>query len=359
MRQALTLAKRAYGNTSPNPLVGALIVKNGEVIGKGFHHGAGRPHAEIEALNDAQKRGLSPKGANLYVTLEPCSSYGRTPPCTEAIIAAGIKRVVVAATDPNPAHQGEGLRILQSSKIRVVSGILAEEATRLNESFNHWIVRRRPFVIAKAGMSLDGKIATTSGESEWITNEKSRAIGMRLRQGADAILAGVSTITTDDPSLTIRPERARPLPRFILDPTGRIPLKARVLNDGGPTTVVMSERTPLKRQDAIANKASVLLLNHTEAGLDLNGLLNQLGDHEITNLLVEGGGETHWTFFEQGLVNRVVFAYAPKIIGGRKAPKAVAGPGFPDNDSAPRLRAVEWSRVGEDLMLTARVSYNG
>jgi diaminohydroxyphosphoribosylaminopyrimidine deaminase / 5-amino-6-(5-phosphoribosylamino)uracil reductase len=357
MRQALTLAKRGYGNTSPNPLVGAVLVKGGKVIGKGFHKAAGQPHAEIEAVNDAKKKGESPKGADLYVTLEPCCTYGRTPPCTDSIIAAGIKRVFVAATDPNPAHKGEGLKILQNAGIRVAQGLLAEEAERLNESFNYWIARKRPFVIAKAGMSLDGKIATTTGESKWITSEKSRAIGMRLRQGADAILAGVSSIVADDPSLTIRPRRARPLPRFILDPTGRIPLTAGLLNDDLPTTVVMSERASRKRQDAIAKKASVLLLDESDAGLDLGGLLNQLGDHEITNLLIEGGGETHWTFFERGLLNRVVFFYAPKIIGGRNAPKAVAGPGFENNEQAPKLRDVEWSRAGEDLMMTALVTY--
>jgi diaminohydroxyphosphoribosylaminopyrimidine deaminase/5-amino-6-(5-phosphoribosylamino)uracil reductase len=292
------------------------------------------------------------------VTLEPCCTYGRTPPCTDAIIAAGIKRVFVAATDPNPAHKGEGLRILEKAGIKVTAGILASEAERLNESFNHWIVRRRPFVTSKAGMSLDAKLATSTGQSTWITSQKSRAIGMRLRQGADAILVGVSTIAADNPSLTIRPERARPLPRFVLDPTARIPLNAKILNDGLPTTVVVSERAAKKRQDTIAKKASILLLNESDSGLDIDGLLNQLGDHEITNLLIEGGGETHWTFFEKGLVNRVVFFYAPKVIGGRNAPKTVAGPGFTNNESAPKLRDVQWSKSGEDLMLTALVAYN-
>jgi diaminohydroxyphosphoribosylaminopyrimidine deaminase/5-amino-6-(5-phosphoribosylamino)uracil reductase len=361
MRQALALARRGLGRTSPNPMVGAILVKAGRVIGKGFHRRAGLPHAEIEALNDATRRGENAKGADLYVTLEPCCTHGRTPPCTDAIIAAGIKRVFVGATDPNPAHRGAGLKILRKKKIEVNSGILADEASRLNEAFNHWIVHGRPFVIAKAAMSLDGKIATVGGESKWITGEKARAVGMKLRIGADAILVGVSTIVADNPSLTVRPEnmRAKPLLRFVLDPMGRIPLDAKILNDGGPTTVVMSERSARKRQDALANKASVLLLNHTEAGLDLASLLNQLGDHEVSSLLVEGGGETHWTFFEQQLVNRIVFFYAPKVLGGRKAPKGVAGPGFEKNEDAPKLRDVEWKRAGDDLMLTALVNYNG
>jgi diaminohydroxyphosphoribosylaminopyrimidine deaminase/5-amino-6-(5-phosphoribosylamino)uracil reductase len=359
MRQALALAKKGFGATSPNPMVGAVLVKRGEIIGKGFHRRAGAPHAEIEALNDALKRGNSAKGSDLYVTLEPCSTYGRTPPCTDAIVAAGIRRVFVAAVDPNPAHQSAGLKILSRAGIKVESGIMAAEAARLNEAFNHWVVRRRPFVISKAAMSLDGKLATTKGESKWITGEKSRAIGMKLRQGADAIIVGVSTIVLDDPSLTIRPDRGRPLLRFVLDPSGRIPLTARVLNDRRPTTVVMSERSAKKRQDAIAKKAQVVLLDHTDAGLDIDSLLNQLGDQEVTSLLIEGGGETHWTFFQQGLVNRVVFFYAPKIIGGRSAPKTVAGPGFQNNQETPKLREVEWSRAGKDLMMTALVDYNG
>lgn len=361
MRQALVLARRGFGHTSPNPMVGAILVRGGRVIGKGFHRRAGLPHAEIESLTDAAKRGERVKGADLYVTLEPCCTHGRTPPCTDAIIAAGIKRVFVGATDPNPAHRGAGLKILRNAGIKVTTGILETEAARLNEAFNHWIVHGRPFVIAKAAMSLDGKIATVAGESKWITGEKTRAVGMKLRVGADAILVGVSTIVADDPSLTVRPEKARakPLLRFVLDPMGRIPLNARVLNDGGPTTVVMSERSARKRQDAIAEKASVLMLNQNDGGLDLASLLNQLGDHEVTSLLVEGGGETHWTFFQQALVNRVVFFYAPKVIGGRTAPKGVAGPGFEKKEDAPKLCEVEWKCVGEDLMLTGLVEYNG
>jgi diaminohydroxyphosphoribosylaminopyrimidine deaminase/5-amino-6-(5-phosphoribosylamino)uracil reductase len=359
MRQALALAKKAYGDTSPNPLVGALLVRAGKVIGKGWHRAAGQPHAEIEALNDALRKGNSVKGADLYVTLEPCSSYGRTPPCTDAIIAAGIKSVYIAAIDSNPAHRGAANEILAAAGIKVTTGLLEAEATKLNEAFNHWIVHRRPFVIAKCGMSLDGKIATRTGESKWITGEKSRAHAMRLRRGADAILAGVNTVIADDPSLTLRPpeDRERALLRLILDPRGRIPLTAKVLSDGHPTIVVMGERAPKKRQDAIEKKCPILLLNESDAGLDLPAMLNQLGDREITSLLVEGGGETHWKFFAQELVNRVAFYIAPKIIGGRNAPKSVAGEGFPLAAEAPVLRDVEYLRLGEDLLLTGRVSY--
>jgi diaminohydroxyphosphoribosylaminopyrimidine deaminase / 5-amino-6-(5-phosphoribosylamino)uracil reductase len=224
MRHAIRLARRGCGTTSPNPMVGAVLVKSGKIIGRGWHRRAGLPHAEIEALRDAQKYGHSAKGATLYVTLEPCSTHGRTPPCTEAIIAAGIKRVVVGATDPNPKHSGRAFKILRRAGIEVVwwgetssspnqmtkktgrspHQTLADECARLNEAFNHWIVHRTPFVTVKAAMTLDGKIATASGESKWITAEAARACAMKLRRGADAILVGINTILADDPGLTAR-----------------------------------------------------------------------------------------------------------------------------------------------------------
>ena len=202
MRLALRLARRGFGATSPNPLVGAVLVKNKKIIGRGWHQRAGWPHAEIEALRDAQNSGRNPRGATLYVTLEPCCTHGRTPPCTDAIIFAGIKCVVIGATDPNPKHAGKGFKILRRAGIEVVHGILADDCAKLNEAFNHWIVRRTPFVTVKAAMTLDGKIATAGGQSKWITGEKARAHGMKLRQGSDAILVGINTIIADDPSLT-------------------------------------------------------------------------------------------------------------------------------------------------------------
>src|ERR1043166_3981109 len=204
MRVALNLARRGYGKTSPNPMVGALLVKSGRIIGQGWHHQAGKPHAEIEALRDAERRGHSVQGATLYVTLEPCSTHGRTPPCTDAIIAAGISKVFIGAKDPNPNHEGRGLKLLASHRIKVACGILGNEATSLNEPFNHWIVKQTPFVTVKAAMTLDGKIATVSGESKWITNTLSRRIGMKLRQGHDAVLVGVNTVLADNPQLTVR-----------------------------------------------------------------------------------------------------------------------------------------------------------
>src|SRR5471032_1735887 len=238
MRLALRLARRGYGATSPNPMVGAVLVKGGKIIGRGWHRRAGLPHAEIEALRDAQKRGHPPLGATLYVTLEPCCTHGRTPPCTDAIIAAGIKKVVIGATDPNPKHAGKGFKILRRAGIEVVHGILSDECTKLNEAFNHWIVHRTPFVTVKAAMTLDGKIATAGGESKWITGEKARAHGMKLRQGNDAILVGINTILADNPSLTARAKMedgrwkmGKPIRRIVLDSMARTPLTAKVVSD--------------------------------------------------------------------------------------------------------------------------------
>lgn len=360
MRSALALARRAYGEVSPNPLVGAVLVKNGKVIGKGWHHCAGQPHGEIEALRDAASKGNNPKGATLYVNLEPCCTHGRTPPCTEAIKAAGIKKVVVAATDPNPAHAGKAFKILKRAGIKVVHGILSGESTKLNEAFNHWIVERTPFVTVKAAMTLDGKIATASGESKWITGEKARAYGMHLRQGADAILVGINTLLADDPSLTIRniqSPNAKKLRRIILDSQARTPLKSKMVSDGFQelTTVVVSKSAPERRVKALARRVRVLVAPEKKGKLDLRWLLKKLGGENIASLLVEGGGEVNASFLLGEFANRVCFFYAPKILGGRDARKGVAGDGILTFADAVRLEEVEWRRLGADLLLTGRV----
>ena len=358
MRLALGLARHAIGETSPNPMVGAVLVKDGKVIGQGWHHQAGQPHAEIEALRDANRRRKSPRGATLFVTLEPCCTHGQTPPCTDAIVTAGIKRVVVAATDPNPDHAGRGFRILRRAKVAVISGVLADQASRLNEYFNHWIVHRTPFVVAKAAMTLDGKIATVTGESKWITGEKARAQGMRLRCGVDAILVGINTVLADDPSLTLRGvKRRRPLRRIILDSNARTPLMAKVVSDEWSkfTTIVVSKSAPKKRVMALSRQANVVVAPARATGIDLPWLLRRLGREGVTSLLVEGGGEVHGSFFGQRLVQRAVFFYAPKIVGGRDARRAVAGNGAQMRAEMLSLHDIEWRRVGEDLMLTGLV----
>jgi diaminohydroxyphosphoribosylaminopyrimidine deaminase/5-amino-6-(5-phosphoribosylamino)uracil reductase len=387
---ALRLARRGYGLTSPNPMVGAVLVKGGKIIGRGWHRRAGLPHAEIEALRDAQKHGHNPGGATLCVTLEPCCTRGRTPPCTDAIIAAGIKRVVVGAVDPNPKHSGKGLKILKRAGVAVLtrgsagaSRALAAECGLLNEAFNHWIVHRTPFVTVKAAMTLDGKIATARGESKWITGEKARAYGMKLRQGADAILVGINTILADDPSLTMRSAQRpkakvqRPrLRRIVLDSLARTPLSAKVVSDGHAalTTIVVGESAPKNRVVALAKRVNVLVAPRQKAGravlcpprrarsdapchrIDLRWLLRKLGSQNVTHLLVEGGGEVNATFLLSCLAQRVAFFYAPKILGGRNSRKAIAGEGARSLAEAIQLRDAEWQRLGPDLLLTARMA---
>jgi len=395
MRLALRLARRGYGTTSPNPMVGALLVKRGQIIGRGWHRRAGLPHAEIEALRDAQKRGLKPRGATLYVTLEPCCTQGRTPPCTDAVIAAGIKRVVVGAIDPNQRHAGKGFKILRRAGIAVeafgvprLRGLtygrrpnrlkaelqtLADECARLNEAFNHWIVHRTPFVTVKAAMTLDGKIATASGESKWITGEKARAYGMKLRSGADAILVGINTVLADNPALTARKKMedgrwkmAKPIRRIVLDSMARTPLDAKVVRDefAALTTVVVSKLAPKNRVAALARRVNVITapteksqIANRKSQIDLRWLMRKLGAENVTSLLVEGGGEVNASFLLGGLAQRVVFFYAPKILGGRDSRKAVAGNGVKRLEKIIQLRDVEWRRLGPDLLLTARLEF--
>ena len=384
MRLALRLARRGYGTTSPNPMVGAVLMKGGTIIGRGWHRQAGGPHAEIEALEDAQKHGHHPKGATLYVTLEPCCTHGRTPPCTDAIRAAGIQRVIVGTVDPNPKHAGRGLGILRRAGLEVrllghqpgnrkdaSAQKLADECARLNESFNHWMLHRTPFVTVKAAMTLDGKIATAGGESKWITGEAARACGMKLRQGSDAILVGINTILKDDPSLTFRwgPKSKgnihRPrLKRIVLDSRARTPLTAKVVSDehAALTTIVVSERAPRKRVAALARCVNVLVaptkysaLRSLPAALELGWLLGKLGAENVTSLLVEGGGEVNASFLLGGFAQRVAFFYAPKILGGRDSRKAVAGEGVKNLSEVIQLCEVEWRQLGPDLGMTARV----
>jgi diaminohydroxyphosphoribosylaminopyrimidine deaminase/5-amino-6-(5-phosphoribosylamino)uracil reductase len=303
-------------------------------------------------------------GATLYVNLEPCCTYGRTGPCTDAIKRAGIQNVTVAATDPNPAHAGKGLRILKRAGIRISQGVLAEEATRLNEAFNHWIVHRTPFVTVKAAMSLDGKIATRLGESKWITGAKARRYGMRLRQGADAILVGVNTILADDPSLTVRAVhrskskvQGSELRRIILDSNARTPLASKVVRDeyAALTTVVVAKTAPQKQVAALSKRVNVWSAPARRGRIDLRWLLRKLGQEGVTSLLVEGGGEMNASFLLGGSAHRVAFLYAPKVIGGRNAIKAVAGAGVQRVAGAVRLKDVEYRQLGPDLLLLARV----
>lgn len=363
MRRALGLARKGYGRTSPNPMVGAVVVRGGVGVGSGWHRRAGLAHAEVEAIRSTLAGGGSTRGATLYVTLEPCCTQGRTPPCTEAILAAGIRRVVVGATDPNPRHAGRGLELLRRAGVEVQVGVCEREATELNEVFNHWIVRRTPFVTVKAAMTLDGKIATVTGESRWITGEPARALGMRLRRGVDAILVGVNTVVADDPALTDRGAgvAARPpLRRLVLDSRARTPLDARLVSDGGRenTIVVVVKGAAGRRVAALRRRVGVWEAPDDGGGrVDLGWLMSALGGAGVTSLLVEGGGEVVGSFLGGGWVQRVAFFYAPLVVGGRGAPRGVAGAGMGTAGLGgwPGLRGLKWRRVGSDLFCTSRL----
>ena len=345
MQQALRLARRGIGQTSPNPAVGAVVVRAGKVIGQGWHRQAGGPHAEILALSHLRAR-----GATLYVTLEPCCTHGRTPPCTAAIIAAGIRRVVVAAKDPNPRHDGHGLAVLRRAGIRCDSGLLADEATRLNSSFNHWITTGQPLVTAKLALSLDGKFTTQTGDSQWITSATARGEAHKLRSRSDAIMVGSGTVITDNPRLTLRhdvrgsrPGRDKRQPwRVVIDARGRCPLAAHLFTDPHRhrTIVGTTPQSPTAWRRALALAGvTVLVLPAQQQHINLSVLLAELGRMEITNLLIEGGGELHRAFFAAGLVDHVAFFFAPKIIGSAQTMQAalnVTG---------------HWRRIGRDEML--------
>jgi diaminohydroxyphosphoribosylaminopyrimidine deaminase/5-amino-6-(5-phosphoribosylamino)uracil reductase len=382
LRLALRLAKRGCGQTSPNPMVGALLVKHRRIIGRGWHRRAGGPHAEIEAIRDAQERGHNPHGATLYVTLEPCCTHGRTPPCTGAIAAAGVKRVVAGGIDPNPRHSGKGLKLLQRAGVDAEvfavprsrgwesesSGHrLKTELQTLNEAFNHWIVHRTPFVTVKAAMTLDGKIATAKGESKWITGIKARAFGMKLRKHSDAVLVGVNTVLADDPSLVCRlPRNTHPkLRRVVLDSKARTPLAAKVVSDEHAklTTIVVGKRAPKQRVEALAKRVNVLVaplvrskIRNARSEIDLHWLLKKLGSKNVTSLLVEGGGEVNASFLFGGQAHRVAFFYAPKVLGGQVAKRAVAGTGLEHVADVTQLYGLKWRRLGEDLLLLANLT---
>jgi diaminohydroxyphosphoribosylaminopyrimidine deaminase/5-amino-6-(5-phosphoribosylamino)uracil reductase len=359
MALALAEARRARGWSSPNPPVGAVVVRDGAIVGRGHTQPPGQAHAEVMALRQA---GPAARGADLYVTLEPCGHHGRTPPCTAAIIAAGIARVHVALRDPNPAVDGAGLAQLAAAGIDVTLGDGAAAAAELCEGFATHILTGRPLVIAKYAMSLDGRIATATGQSRWITGPTARAHLHRLRATVDAILAGAGTVLADDPLLTARVPAAetpvhQPL-RVVLDSAGRLPLAARLFDPAlpGRTLVATTDRMPADRRAALAARGvEVLTLPATPAGVALPELLDALGRRGVTSLLVEGGARVHAAFFAAGLVHKVLAYIAPVIIGGAAAPGPVAGAGAPALAAAPRLTRPALERLGPDLLLTAYV----
>jgi diaminohydroxyphosphoribosylaminopyrimidine deaminase / 5-amino-6-(5-phosphoribosylamino)uracil reductase len=354
MRQALALAAQASGHTSPNPAVGAVVVRDGRIVGQGYHRRAGAAHAEVEAL---QAAGKAARGATLYVTLEPCNHYGRTPPCTEAIISAGVAEVVYAVADPNPHVAGRGHERLVAAGLVVRGGLCQAEARHLNRFFFHYISHGRPYVVAKFAASLDGKIATPCGDSQWITGPMAREAGHELRHLVDAIIVGAGTALADDPRLTTRlprPDVRHPL-RLLLDSRGRVPLSANVFSSElpGETLVATTAAMPAGHRLALAEAGvSTLILPATASGqVELAGLLDELGQRSVTALLVEGGGQVLGAFCDAGLVNEVWAFVAPMIIGGMAAPGPVAGHGAGRLADALRLQDVALERVGDDFLI--------
>ncbi|MGD2064468.1 MAG: bifunctional diaminohydroxyphosphoribosylaminopyrimidine deaminase/5-amino-6-(5-phosphoribosylamino)uracil reductase RibD [Nitrospirota bacterium] len=355
MRRALTLARRGLGYTSPNPAVGAVLVKGGRIVGEGYHRRAGTPHAEIHALEAA---GARARGATLYVTLEPCAHHGRTGPCCVAVAAAGVRRVVVASADPNPQVAGEGIIYLRRRRIAVETGVERQAADELNEDFFVYITQGRPFVTWKGAMSLDGRIATRSGASQWITGEAARRAGHRLRRRADAILVGRTTVAADDPTLTDRaPGRPHHLLRVVVASRLRLPLDRKVFEDqqASPTVVYTTAAAPAKRRRDLESAGVEVVVAGDGGRVDPVMLMADLARREVMHLLIEGGGEVAASFLEAGLVDRVTLFVAPLLIGGRKAFPVLGGLGITDLIHAPRLVNLHTRRLGEDLMLTGRL----
>ena len=350
--RALELARGVLGSTSPNPAVGCVIVKDGVVVGEGATHPPGGPHAEKAALTQA---GPLAQGATMYVSLEPCRHFGRTPPCTTAIIKAGIESVHIATLDPNPVVRGLGRGDLEAGGLRTFLGEEQHQALELNEAFFKWVVHGTPFVYVKFAASLDGKIAAVSGDSRWISGEQARAQVHRLRSQVDAIMVGVNTVLADDPRLTARPdggaEDRQPL-RIVVDSKGRTPPSSQLLKEAGKTLIAVTEAAPSDGRQALTRAgAEVVCLPASTSRVDLGALMSLLGTRDITSVLVEGGGVLLGSMLAGGIVDKVMAFIAPVIIGGR-APTPVAGPGVVRMAEALRLRRVTTKRFGDDILIS-------
>ena len=359
MRRTLELAAKALGRTSPNPVVGAVIVRNGRIIGEGFHRHAGLPHAEREALRRITE---TARGATIYVNLEPCSHYGRTPPCADALIEAGIKRAVVGMVDPNPLVRGRGLRRLRRAGIAVATGVLREECERLNEDFACFIRTGRPFVTLKLAASLDGRIAAASGDSQWISGEQSRRVVHELRNRVDAILVGAETVRNDDPQLTCRMRGGRDPLRVILDGRLSISPSARVCTQPStaPTLIATSEDHGRgeKQAQLEAQGVQVVCLSGKNGQVPLRPLLVELGRRGHKSVLIEGGGRIAAAALREGVVDKVLFFYAPLLLGGEG--RAMIGPlGIDRVAAGQKLHTMTVERIGKDILVAAYIGEKG
>ena len=357
MNLALDLARKSEGQTNPNPLVGAVIVKSGKVVAKGYHEKAGLPHAEAIALN---KAGTKARGADLYVNLEPCCHHGRTPPCTEAIISAGIKRVILGIRDPNRLVNGRGIRFLRKQGVEVVIGVLRRDCHKINEHFIKYITTGRPWVILKSAVSLDGKIATRTGDSKWITGSKARAYAHRLRSRVDAILVGAETVRMDDPQLTVRPKKKgmRNPVRIIVSGKGSISTSAKIFNNAHKERViyVANASLPLIRKKKLQKiGVEVLLVKYRKKKVDLPLLMDALGKMKITSIMIEGGSEISGNALKEKLVDKLIYFLAPKIIGGKNAPGPVGGQGISRIEDFIEVKEISIEKLGNDFVIEGNI----
>ena len=355
MRLAMQLAGNAIGRTSPNPLVGAVIVKDNRVVGCGWHRKAGTPHAEVHALNQA---GELAQGADVYVTLEPCAHYGKTPPCAKALVEAKVKNVYGGLLDVNPKVAGKGFKILEDAGIHVEYGFLQDELRKQNEVFFKWIEHKKPFVVLKAAMTLDGKIATATGQSKWITNETSRAYGYKLRDIYDGIMVGINTVIEDNPMLTARVDGGKNPIRIVVDSSLKIDINANVVQDKSAKTIIAT--TDKADKDKIlklqAQNVDVIVVDKDENDkVDIEKLLDILGQQNICSILVEGGATLSGSFVAKKLVDKVDFFIAPKIVGGKEAKTPVAGTGILNLQEALALKDIQIEKLEEDILIIGRV----
>jgi diaminohydroxyphosphoribosylaminopyrimidine deaminase/5-amino-6-(5-phosphoribosylamino)uracil reductase len=362
MRAALNAAKKGLGRTSPNPVVGAVIVRSGRVIASGYHKKAGGPHAEVEALKAMPAK--IRKTDTLYVTLEPCNHFGRTPACTQAILDAGIKKVVIAMRDPNPKVKGGGIELLKSRGVAIKLGVLEAACRQLNEIYIKFVRTGRPFVMAKSALTLDGWSAAANGDSQWVSNELSRAYAHGLRNQADAIMVGVGTVLKDDPALTTRlaHKKGRDAIRIILDTQFRIPENARVLNPDSPakTIVVIGDQTALNKAkiEALSKlNAEVLPCRQKQGHLDLAALMDLLGARSITSILLEGGAAVMGNMIRQQLVDKFYIFKAPKLLAGNDGIPMAYGMSPKQMDQALKLKDIQVKRFGDDILITASPIY--
>lgn len=355
MRLAMQLAGNAIGRTSPNPLVGAVIVKDNRVVGCGWHRKAGTPHAEVHALNQA---GELAQGADVYVTLEPCAHYGKTPPCAKALVEAKVKNVYGGLLDVNPKVAGKGFKILEDAGIHVEYGFLQDELRKQNEVFFKWIEHKKPFIVLKAAMTLDGKIATATGQSKWITNETSRAYGYKLRDIYDGIMVGINTVIEDNPMLTARVDGGKNPIRIVVDSSLKIDINANVVQDKSAKTIIAT--TDKANKDKIlklqAQDVDVIVVDKDKNDkVDIEKLLDILGQQNICSILVEGGATLSGSFVAKKLVDKVYFFIAPKIVGGKEAKTPVAGTGILNLQEALALKDIQIEKLEEDVLIIGRV----